>query len=545
MTKTALVDHVADRSVVDVDSIFLKPHVKMELLLGRWLAWPHLISPAQHAMNICFRHLPIMQSFVSNPQAHLAASKDRKLFGGPFMDLPKSALPEISRLIHETLAQCADLIAFANDFKSFDRAVQAGATGYCLFDFFGKIPHSLAGAIEICYDLNNHPLLRLIEEVIYRDRLDNRSVQELHLSHIKDSERKFFMSTPRLPDEQSYFKKMEFSDPRLDLLSRMRTQPAALADVYRAFDIGESNKALFESFFTSKAPTRKEPSYEGAGVRVRYFGHACVLIQTERNSILIDPTVTWDDDDADERFTFCDLPDVIDLLVISHAHQDHFSPEILVQLRQRVRRAVVPRNNAGNIADPSMKLIMKRLGYTTVDVVDPFDAIKFDEGEIVSLPFSGEHADLDIHSKQTILVDIKGKRFFFLVDCDAINPALYKAVAMITGRVDAAFVGMECYGAPLTWLYGPLLTKPISRRDDESRRLSASNCERAWRLIKEMNCPEVFIYAMGQEPWMRYLMGLEYQPGAIQLQQVSSFMARCREAGVKVQQLNVAWEMLF
>ena len=53
---------------------FLKPDVKIELLVGRWFAWPHLISPVQHAMNIAFRHLPLMQSFVANPQVHVAAA---------------------------------------------------------------------------------------------------------------------------------------------------------------------------------------------------------------------------------------------------------------------------------------------------------------------------------------------------------------------------------------------------------------------------------------------------------------------------------------
>ena len=200
-----------------------------------------------------------------------------------------------------------------------------------------------------------------------------------------------------------------------------------------------------------RRPQRKSPHYFGDDVRLRYFGHACVLIQTARTSILIDPTVTWDANERDGRFTFNDLPDVIDFVIISHSHQDHFSPELLVQLRHRVRRIVVPRNNGGNIADPSMKLILQRLGYTNIDVVDAFDSIKFDEGEIISLPFSGEHCDLNIHSKQTIFVSIKGRRFFFLVDSDAIDPGLYKLVTEIVGRPDASFIGMECFGAPLTW----------------------------------------------------------------------------------------------
>jgi L-ascorbate metabolism protein UlaG (beta-lactamase superfamily) len=533
------------REAMGANGMFLRPNVKMELLACNWFAWSHLISPVQHAMNVAFRYLPMMQSFVSNPQIHVAASNDPKLFGGPFLDLPGSAVPAVSRLIGETNEKCSKLVAFAKDLKAFGQAIQSGAKGYSLCDFYDRIPPSLAGAIEIAYDVNNNPELRIIEEVVYKYNLDNRHTQEIRLSSIPDSERKFFLSTPRLSCGEAFSTKMPFSDPRLDTLAAMRLRPDSLDDMASALEVDGADRERFEGFFTSEAPRRKDPNYTGQDVRVRYFGHACVLIQSARTSILIDPTVTWDPDEGDGRFTFSDLPDVIDFLVISHNHQDHFSPEMLVQLRHRVRRVVIPRNRSGSIADPSMKLVLRQLGYDKIDMVDAFDSIEFEDGEIVSLPFSGEHADLAIHSKQTILVKIKGRRFFFLVDSDAIDPGLYRLVADIVGKVDALFVGMECYGAPLTWLYGPLLTRPISRRDDESRRLSASNCERAWRLVKGLGCSKAFIYAMGQEPWLRYLMGLEYQPECIQLKQAQSFFERCREIGVAVEHLHIAREMLY
>jgi len=495
-------------------------------------------------MNIAFRHLPIMQSFVAAPQVHIAAAKDPNLSGGPFVDLPESAVPEIKTLIQQTTTQFANLIAFARDFKAFDQALQDGATGFCLSEFYDRIPSSLAGTIEIAYDLNNNPSLRVIEEIIYKYHLDNTSAQEICISETKDSDRKFFM-TPRVSAPSTFFATADFAAPILDLISSMRTHAGSLDEVSKAFDVSPFHKATFENFFTSEAPKRKSPHYFEDDVRVRYFGHACVLIQTARSSILVDPTVTWDSNESDDRYTFVDLPDVIDYVILSHCHADHFFPELLVQIRSRVRKIVVPRNNGGNIADPSMKLILQRLGYANIDIVDAFDSIKFDEGEIISLPFSGEHSDLNVHSKQTIVVTIKGRRFFFLVDSDAIDPGLYKLVTTIVGIPDALFVGMECFGAPLTWLYGPLLTKPISRRNDESRRLSASNCERAWRLVKDLGCRKAFIYAMGQEPWLRYLMGLEYKPDSIQLKQARSFVERCVEAGVEVEHLNISRELFF
>jgi L-ascorbate metabolism protein UlaG (beta-lactamase superfamily) len=529
----------------DANGAFLKPDVKIELLACRWFAWPHLIAPVPHAMNIAFRHLPLMQSFVANPQVHAAAASDPSMLGGPFLDLPASAVPEIKRLIQQTTSQYPHLISFARDLKGFDQSLQEGADGYCLSDFYDRMPPSLAGVTEVAYDLNNNPALRVIEEIIYRYHLDNRPCQEICLSQIRDTERKFFMTTPRISAPGSVFAQVDFSSPQLDVLSSMRIKPDSLEAISQALNIDATSRRTFDTLFTSEAPARKTPDYAGDDVRVRYFGHACVLLQTARTSILLDPTVTWDASAKDGRFTFADLPDVIDYVIISHCHQDHFSPEVLVQLRHRVLRIVVPRNNGGDIADPSMKLILQRLGYTNIEVVDAFDTIKLDEGEIISLPFSGEHADLNIHSKQTIFVKLKGRKFFFLVDSDAIDPALYKAVTKIVERPDAMFIGMECFGAPLSWLYGPLMSKPISRRNDESRRLSASNCERAWRLVTDLGCRKAFIYAMGQEPWLRYLMGLEYAPDAIQLRQAKSFIDRCVEAGVGIEHLDIAREMFY
>ena len=277
-------------------------------------------------------------------------------------------------------------------------------------------------------------------------------------------------------------------------------------------------------------------------MRIRYFGHACVLVQTAQVSILFDPMLAFEDV-PDGRFTFCDLPPFIDYVVLTHNHQDHCSPEMLMQLRHRVGRVIVPRNNTGSLCDPSMKLILRRLGITRVDVLDAFDRIELPEGQLTALPFAGEHTDLDIHTKQTVFVSLKGRGILFLVDSDGWDPALYRRViGKLRQPVDMLFLGMECHGAPLTWLYGPLLTQRISRRDDESRRLSGANCERAWNVLQEIRAPNVLVYAMGQEPWLRFVMGLEYAPDSIQLTESAKFVERCAQSGVRAEYLRTSAE---
>lgn len=528
---------------VGQEKVFLKPGTKFEPLVCGWYAWSHLIAPAQYAMNVAYRYIPLMQSFIMNPSVHVAATQDPKLFGGPFVSLAKSDVPRVKQLLADTQQRCAGLLTLAHDITALDRVLQEGATGFSLNDYYKRLPDSLKGLVELVYDTNNHPKLRLIEELLYDDDL-SAACQEISLSTEDESERTFFMSTPRLESAQNLILKMRFQDKRLDMLAAARTQPHSLKTLLETFEVPEEQQELFASFFTSEAPARNEHQYFGDGVRVRYFGHACVLVQTKEVSILLDPMLAWDTNHGDQRYTFNDLPDFIDYVVLTHNHQDHCSPEVLLQLRHRVGKVIIPRNNVGCLADPSMKLILKEMGFENIEVVDAFDEIKVPGGEIISLPFPGEHVDLDIYTKHAIHIRIKGRKLLFLVDSDCWDSALYRRVVRRIGNeMDAVFIGMECFGAPLTWLYGPLLTKAISRRDDESRRLSGANFERAWNVVQEVSTPRVFVYAMGQEPWLRYIMGLEYTPESIQLQEMGAFLDKCNQAGIQAEQLNISYEM--
>ena len=68
---------------------------------------------------------------------------------------------------------------------------------------------------------------------------------------------------------------------------------------------------------------------------------------------------------------------------------------------------------------------------------------------------------------------------------------------------------MECDGAPLSWLYGPLLTQRIERAVDESRRLAGSSFEQGMSIVDRFHCHEAYVYAMGQEPWLNYIMSVK------------------------------------
>jgi hypothetical protein len=102
---------------------------------------------------------------------------------------------------------------------------------------------------------------------------------------------------------------------------------------------------------------------------------------------------------------------------------------------------------------------------------------------------------------------------------------------------------MECDGAPLSWLYGPLLSRRMERAQDESRRLSGSNYAQAIEIVNMLKCKEVFVYAMGQEPWLNHVMSLKYMPESNPIVQSNKLIDTCRERGMLAERLFGEREM--
>src|SRR5882724_11447166 len=95
--------------------VYLRANVKLEPLFCGWLAWSHLLAPVQSAMNVAFRYLPLLQSFVANPMVHIAATRDPKLFGGPFVHLSTEDVPKVKQLISTTRKRLERLLKLAED----------------------------------------------------------------------------------------------------------------------------------------------------------------------------------------------------------------------------------------------------------------------------------------------------------------------------------------------------------------------------------------------------------------------------------------------
>ena len=524
------------------DNVFLKQNVLAEPLINHWYAWPYLVPPATGSMFLANSHIRIMESFVASPQVHVAAVKNPAMIGGPFMNYDASRIPEVKALLEGTVKRQSHLIELAGAIKALDEMLNNEADGHSLESIYKKAPEPLKGYVELVYDLNNHASIRFIEGLLYKSRYYDETSQSVELSFIDRDDRSFVFSTPRLKQEGRLRLNVPFKSASLDELFKMKDAAQPLDHIKERLEIAPADEQLFTSLFTSDAPAIGSP-YTGEGVRVRYYGHACILIESRETSVLIDPLISYKYGSQDNRFTYADLPPVIDHVLITHNHQDHCLFETLLQLRHRIKSIVVPRSGGGSLSDPSLKLILNNIGFKNVMEIDEMESIEIEGGSITGVPFLGEHADLNIRTKTAHLITMKGKSMLCAADSNNIEPMLYKHVHDIVGDLDIVFLGMECVGGPLSWLYGPLLTRPLARRMDQSRRFDGSDCEKALLLIDQLKPKQSYVYAMGHEPWLAYLTSINYTEESRQIVESNKFVEGCKSRNLVSERLYCSKEM--
>ncbi len=522
----------------DDDMVYIVPNLALEPLVDNWYAWAHLISPVTAALNIKERHLKIMNSYIQNPLIHAAAVKNPKMLGGPFIDYGGKRVDEIKAIKENTMEGCADLLELCDAITELNELLNKEAKGYSLTPLYPKVPKVLRGMIELFYDLNNNPSYRFFEPLMYLSKFYNENLQSFNLFKVQDDDsRSFVLSTPKLPDENILSVKMPFRDKTIDRLFEMERIPKPFKEIRALFDIPADKEALFRSFFTTKAPDSYK-KYNDDGVLTRYFGHACILVETKSTSILVDPVISYGYESDISRYTYSDLPETLDYVLITHNHQDHVLFETLLPLRRKIKNLVVPKSNGGGLQDPSLKLMFEKVGFENIIELGEMEIIEFKDCKIAGLPFLGEHSDLDVRSKLCHHVTFDhGYTMLFAADSQNVEPMIYERIHEIVGDVDVIFLGMECDGAPLTWLYGPLLPKPIDRERDNTRRLAGCDFNQSQAMIDVFNPKDVFVYAMGMEPWLKYISSIKYTDESKPIVESNKLLDYCASKGIESERL--------
>jgi L-ascorbate metabolism protein UlaG (beta-lactamase superfamily) len=527
---------------MESEKVYLKQNVLMEPLIDQWYAWAHLVPPATAAMNISERHLRIMNSYIESPDVHESAVKNPTMRGGPFVDYKRKRVDEMKQLKERTLRERAQMLALAHAIRELDAILLNEPDGSSLEPFYDKVPELLRGYVELHYDLNNRASFRFIEPLLYRSPFYDDTTQSLMLSPVLHDERPFVLSTPRLRNPDDVHLRTPFKSHGIDALFKMKRDPQSYGFIREMLEIPDESNARFRQLFSLEPPAPYKP-YAGPTARWRYFGHACILVETPTTRILLDPMLSYAYEAETPRYTYADLPNVIDYALITHNHQDHILFETLLQLRHRIRHVVVPRNGSGALQDPSLRLLLEQIGFRNVIELNELESISTESGSIMGFPFLGEHGDLNIHTKLAYRVDVDGHTLLFAADSCNIEPALYKHLARLYGDIEALFLGMECDGAPMSWVYGALHTQPIERKKDRTRRLAGSNYARGMAIVDELKPKEIYVYAMGLEPWLGHITSIKYTEESNPIIASNKLIADCRQRGLASERLFGEREM--
>lgn len=511
-----------------MSKLYLKPNTILEPLLWNWHAWSHLMSPLTAAMHIKNRHLRVMKRFVdagSKPDV-----RNQKFEGGPVVQLDGTFASEVKNLLDKTLDECQPLIALAEGIEDASKKVlqPAGSTLEPLYD---SLKPAVKGLVELVYNLDFQPGLKFYESLVWQDYYSTQP-QSIAFSQIHSDQRPFILGTPVLDKPDNLILPLPFASDVIDEIQRSTRDGIEQQVLVDKLHLTPAQLDALSVFFSREPVATRNERYSGEGVRARYYGHACLLIETKETAILIDPLISYDYPSDIARFTYSDLPDSIDYVLITHAHQDHFSIETLLKIRHRVKHIVVPRNNRGDLADPSLKRILQHMGFASVLELEEMDTIPLPGGDITAIPFIGEHAELDIQTKLVYNVRLHGRSYFAGADLNNFDGDVYRRAFQSLGDIDVVFIGMECDGGPIHWLYGPLITREYDKEATRSRTLSGSDCAKATALVEHVNAKQVYVYSMGEEPWLNYIMNIDYSPEALQIIESDRFIKQNQQKGV-------------
>lgn len=509
----------------------LADHTAAEALVDRWVAWPHVFSPVPYCLHMANYQTKTLASYLQNPAIHVKSSRNPKLLGGPFVDIPEERAAEVRGLLENLERDRRADLVLARTLVSFQNHLAEEAKGQGLNPYYETLPDALGGYVELVYDYFSRPHVRCLESLLYASPYYQERLQSLQLfTQARDDSRSYYMSTPRLPRPDRIDWQVPFKSEAIDDLFRLEATPRPLGQIRELLGLRPADEERLLPLLT-RAPAKVREPWQGGGVRVRYCGHASVLLECGGVAVLTDPFIPVTPRDGGiERYAFQDLPAHIDFVLISHGHHDHFVFESLLRLRHRIGCLVVPKSSGMFYGDISLKLMAQHLGFRNVVEIDPLDTLPFAGGDITGAPFFGEHSDLP-HAKSGYVVRFGGQRILFAADSNCLDARIYRPLRERLGSIGTVFLGMEFIGAPLSWVYGPLLPVQPIHSHNMSRRSNGSDAKSALRLLEAVGAERVYVYAIGREPWLKYFMALTPEDNDPYIQESDKVLATARERG--------------
>jgi hypothetical protein len=177
-----------------------------------------------------------------------------------------------------------------------------------------------------------------------------------------------------------------------------------------------------------------------------------------------------------------------------------------------------------------IKTLARRIGFRNVLELDVLEDLQLPDGEIIAVPFLGEHSDL-AHGKTGYVIRFGKRQLLIGADLDCLDRQIYDNVRRSIGRVDTVFLGTESVGAPLSWINGPLLPERPSHAEEESRRQHGCDARRAMDILDVLGASRLYNYAMGMEPWLEHVLGLGLSQDSPQYLESEKLLSQARARG--------------
>lgn len=80
---------------------------------------------------------------------------------------------------------------------------------------------------------------------------------------------------------------------------------------------------------------------------------------------------------------------------------------------------------------------------------------------------------------------------------------------------------------------------------DGSRRLAGSDCAKGLSLVEIFNPKELYVYAMGQEPWLEFISSIKYTDDSNPIVQSNKLVKLCEDRGMIAERLYGEKEILY
>jgi UDP-MurNAc hydroxylase len=175
-------------------------------------------------------------------------------------------------------------------------------------------------------------------------------------------------------------------------------------------------------------------------IKTTLVGHACLFIQSKETTILTDPV--WFDYLWEEINTLCpsivlekDKVPPLDVLNISHRHQDHFDVRTLAYLVQN-ERIITPDTIILAPKDDLLLGILHELEFKNIRVVSDFEQIQVKDVTLTPTPSRNQVSTAeDSFPEHGLLVNDGEVTIWNQVD-SMVNPDIIQHIAELYGQID-------------------------------------------------------------------------------------------------------------